>query len=685
MGDSTGKSEHLTSLCRMCDNRCGINVYVEEGKITEITGLIEHKWNHGRLCVKGRLGVDLVNAPDRILKPLKRVNKKWQEIDLDQAYDEICQKIKKIQSTWGNRAMSVWKGEALGFLTQEALSRRFIHAIGSPNYFSNDSQCYVGRWLGYVLVTGDWATQDFINSRCAVIWGSNPPYSQPNLTQSILKGREKGGKLIVIDVRLSAIARQADEFVQIMPGTDGALALGIARQLIKDDTVCHSFIRDYTLGYEAYAEYVEQFTPKRVEKETGVSADMVVHVAREIGKCRPKVSVYAGNGLEHHENGINNVRAIACLDGLLGSLDHEGGNFTAESPGLRDLSLYKEKPLRHLGPIGADKYPVLYDFRQECHTMTLMDTILSEKPYPLKGMILGGANPVLTNPNSKKVIDALKALDLFVVREIFMTETAELADYVLPAATFLEHSELHCHPIHQIISLSKKIVTFPHCDNEYIFWKKLAGRLGVEQYFPWEDREALNKWLLKDTGITIEKLLAHPEGYEYKPRRYQKYKEEGLPTPSGKFEFVSSYLRDYGYPYLPEYIPPTYMSSPNPEYPYVLVTGARKVFYTHGRNRNFKRCRTAIPNPDIEIHPVDAEKIGVKTGDLVTVTSTVGSVDIPVKVVHKSAIHPGVMQVTHGWRQSNINLITHDDRNDPIDGFPLMKSVEIKIQRKVDA
>jgi anaerobic selenocysteine-containing dehydrogenase len=682
-GNLKKKREQYTSLCRMCDNRCGINIYVEDGTIVEITGLKEHKWNHGRLCVKGRLAVDLVNAPDRILKPLKRVGDTWQEIDLDQAYDEIAEKIKKIQATWGERAMSVWKGEALGFLTQEDLYRRFIHAIGSPNYFSNDSACYVGRWLGYALVTGDWATQDFINSKCAIIWGSNPPYSQPNLTQSILGGREKGGKLIVIDVRLSAIARQADEFVQIMPGTDGALAHGIARQLIEDDSICHSFITEHGHGFEPYAQYVKEFTPERVEKETGVSAETVVRVAREIGKCRPKVSVYAGNGLEHHENGINNVRAIACLDGLLGSLDREGGNFTAEKPGLRDLTLYKEKPLRHLDPIGAGKYPVLYDFRQECHSLSALDTILSEKPYPLKGMILSGANPVLTNPNSRKVIEALKGLELFVVRDLFMSETAELADYVLPGACFLEHSELHCHPIYQIISLSKKIVTFPNCESEYDFLKKLASRLGAESYFPWEDREALNEWLLKDTGISVEDLLAHPEGYEYKRKRYQKYKEKGLPTPSGKFEFVSSYLRDYGYPYLPEYIPPTYKSSPNPEYPYILVTGARKVFYTHGRNRNFKRCRTAIPNPDIEMNPIDAEKLGVITGDIVTVTSTVGSVDVPVKVVHKSNILPGVMQVTHGWKESNINLITHDDRNDPIDGFPLMKSVEVKIERKV--
>jgi len=683
MRESAGKRQHYTSLCRMCDNRCGINVYVEDGRIVDITGLKEHKWNHGRICVKGRIGVEQVNAPDRILCPLKRVSSKWKEIDLEQAYDEIAEKIKKIQSRWGKRALGIWKGEALGFLTQEALARRFTHAIGSPNYFSNDSQCYVGRWIGYSLVTGDWATQDFINTRCAVIWGSNPPYSQPNLTQAILAAKEKGAKIIVIDIRLSAIARQADEFVQIRPGTDGSLALGIARQLIEDNTICHDFITGYTHGYEEYAEYVRNFSPERVEKDTGIGAETVVRIAREIGRRRPNVSIYAGNGLEHHENGINNIRAIACLDGLLGNLDEVGGNFIAEKPDLKDLTLYKEKPLRHLDPIGAEKFPVLYDFRKECHTMTAMDTILTGKPYPLKGMILSGANPALTNPNSLKVVRALKALDLFVVRELFMTDTAKLADYVLPAASYLEHSELHFHPIHQILGLSKKIVTFPNCDCDYIFYKKLAARLGVERYFPWENEEILSEWMLEETNITREELFAHPEGLAYKPRRYQKYKDNKLlSTPSGKFEFVSDYLKNYGYSYLPEYIPPTYISKPNREYPYVLSTGARKVFYTHGRNRNFKCCQTAIPGPDMEMHPTDAEKIGVKSGDIVTVTSTVGSMEIPIKIVHPSHILPGVTQITHGWKESNVNLLTHDNRNDPIDGFPLLKSVEVKIEPK---
>ena len=176
----TDKRQFINSLCRMCDDHCGINVYVKDGRIVEIDGLAEHPWNRGRLCVKGRLGVDFVNAPDRLLKPLKRVGNGWEEIPLTQALDEIAEKIGAIQSQYGDRAMSVWKGEAVGFLTQEELARRFIHAIGSPNYFSNDSTCFVARWIGNSVVSGTWnAASDYTNSKCIVFWGANPPLPIP--------------------------------------------------------------------------------------------------------------------------------------------------------------------------------------------------------------------------------------------------------------------------------------------------------------------------------------------------------------------------------------------------------------------------------------------------------------------------------------------------------------------------
>ncbi|WFD10617.1 molybdopterin-containing oxidoreductase family protein [Tepidibacter hydrothermalis] len=683
------KREVHQTLCRMCDDHCGINVYVEDGKVVDIDGNKDHVWNKGRLCIKGRAGVDLNNAPDRIRKPLKKTENGWEEISLEQALDEIAAKTKEIQSKYGKRTMSVWKGEAIGFAQQEENYRRFIHAIGSPNYFSNDSECFVGRWIGYSLVYGRWGSQpEFINSKCIVTWGANPPHAHPNMTQQINHARDNGAKLIVIDSRLSAIGRQADIFVQVKPGTDGALAWGVMRELIENNWYDKEFVEKFTLGFDKVKEYASKFTPEYVAKETGIEASLVKEVAKAMWDNAPAVINYVGNGLEHHENGINNIRAVAYFDGLLGSVDAKGGNFLPSGFPLKELTLYHDVPLIEEQPIGRDRFPVLYDFRQECHTMVAMDTILSEDPYPLKGMIIAGANPVMTNPNANKVTEALKSLELLVVRELFMSETAELADYILPAASYLERSELHGHGGFQVIGLTKKVVEPEEgIQDEYQFLHDLAHRLGAGDYFPWENEYELNKWLVSDSGVKLEEIEAHPEGYNYAEKTYHKHEqkvadgEKAFNTPSGKLEFASEYLKNLGYQEIAEYIPPTYVTDKSEEYPYVLITGARKVMYYHGRNRNFARLKSAMPTPEIELHPVDAKKLDVVDDDIVKVTSTIGSIEIPVKVMHKKEIGEGVVQITHGWKESNVNILTHDDRFDPIDGFPLMKSVEVKIEK----
>ncbi len=291
------------------------------------------------------------------------------------------------------------------------------------------------------------------------------------------------------------------------------------------------------------------------------------------------------------------------------------------------------------------------------------------------------ANPALTNPNSLKVRAALESLDLFVVRDLFMTETARLADYVLPAASFLEREELHYHAMFQVVTLTEELLSLPDCQSEYQFWHDLAHRLGAGKYFPWENEEQLTRWILEPSGISWEDLRAHPEGIVYKPVRHCKWKEEPFNTPSGKIEFTSQYLKDLGYEELPEYIRPAYKSASNSEYPYVLITGARKLLYYHSRFRNIKRFRTAIPAAEVEMHPRDAAEIGVADDDMVKVTSRIGSLEIKVKIMAPVEILPGNLQITHGWKETNVNLITHDDRFDPISGFPLMKAIEVRVEK----
>jgi anaerobic selenocysteine-containing dehydrogenase len=674
-------AETQQTLCRMCDDRCGIDVHLEDGRIVDILGNKDHLWNRGRLCVKARAAVDMVYHPDRILAPLKRTDTGWQQIPLAQALDEIAARLAAIKEQHGARSIGVWKGEAIGFGQQETIARRFVHALGSPNYLSNDSMCYAARYFGFKLVDGAWPVPDLENARCIVLWGANPPYAHPNMTQFVTAARRKGATLVVVDPRLSAIGRRADFHANVRPGTDGALAWGLVHQIVESGAYDKDFVERHTVGFAKVVDYARAFTPEAVEAETGVPAATVRAIARAMEGAAPHVAAYVGNGLEHHENGVNNIRAIAMLDGLLGALDREGGTFFKEAVPLRDLTLYEDVPLKHLGPLGADRFPVLYDLRQECHSMTAIEAILRDDPYPLRALIVTGANPALTNPNSKRVLQGLEALDLLVVRDLFMTETAAEADYVLPAASFLERTELHAHAKYQIVSVTREVVSWPGVQGEYDFWHDLALRLGIGEYFPWEDETALNRWLLEPTGITLEELEAHPEGVEYSPARPGRWKETGFDTPSGKVEFASQYLKDLGYDELPVYQSPAYRREPDAEYPFVLITGARKLLYLHSRFRNIPRFLTAIPGPEVEMHPDDAARLGVADGETVRVTSRIGALELPVKVTAPNEILPGSLQITHGWSEANVNLITHDDRFDPISGFPLMKSVEVRVEK----
>jgi anaerobic selenocysteine-containing dehydrogenase len=467
----------------------------------------------------------------------------------------------------------------------------------------------------------------------------------------------------------------------VRPGTDGALAWALIHLLVTNGWYDRRFVEEHTLGFPAVSEYCLRFTPDFAESETGVPAETVRRIASLMAKAAPAVVNYVGNGLEHHENGVNNIRAVAYLDGLLASVDAKGGNRLAEGLEANRLTLYEELPLRELQPIGADRFPVLYGMRRECHTMTAMETILSAKPYPLKAMLLTAANPSMTNPNTDKVRRALGALELLVVRDLFLTETAQLAHYVLPAASFLERSELHVHAMFQLVTLSRKLLSYPEVQDEYQFWRDLAHRLGAGSYFPWADESELTRWILEPTGISVKTLQGHPEGYEYAPIRYQKWMARPLDTPSGKVEFTSQYLRDLGFSELAEYKPPAYSSSPDPSYPFVLITGARKLLFYHSRFQNIERFASAARNPEMEMHPDDATRLGISDGDIVRVSSRIGTIEIPVTVKAPNEILPGTLQVTHGYRQANVNLLTPDDVCDPISGFPLMKAVQVRVEK----
>jgi len=383
-------------------------------------------------------------------------------------------------------------------------------------------------------------------------------------------------------------------------------------------------------------------------------------------------------------DGLNLGRAMSFKN-IAGELP-VGGMVTLEGFGAKSLELELEESLVEMA-IGRKEHPVLYGLRGECHTLLLMDQILSEKPYPFKGLVMSASNAALTNANSPKVIEALKKLDLFVVKDLYLTETAEYADYVLPAASYLERSEIQYNGTNQTVKLSEQVVDFG-LQNEYDFIKGLADRMGISDLIPWENEEELNRWQLEPTGMTLEELAEYRDGYQFKPLTYgkiQKAYEDGqkpFNTKTGKIEFTSEYLRDFGYEPLAKVVhKPEHIVDPKDEYPLTLMTGARKVMFFHGRYRNIPQLNKVMPKGQVEMHPEDALKLNVSDGELVRVVTENGSIEINTKVLHEKEIFPGSIQITHGFKNQNVNVLVGDKSKCEISGFPSLKALQARIEK----
>jgi anaerobic selenocysteine-containing dehydrogenase len=672
----------VQTLCRMCDSRCGIRVRIENGVLTDIRPAENVPVNRGRICPRSKAALQVFYHPDRLTRPLKKKRDGgFETIELARALDEIAERIQALKDAYGPQALGAWKGEAVGFQQQEAYVRRFVGALGSPNYFSNDSACFKGRDLGHRLVTGfGMQIPEFSKSGLIVLIGTNTPVCHPPFMGELADALSRGAKLVVIDPRLNPIGCLADIYAQPIPGTDGAFAWGLINQLIQKGAYDRDLVARHVVGFDRVADYAQAFTPRHVEAQSGILAAVVERSAEFLIANMPNVSVFCGAGVEHNEGGVNAVRAYVILACLCGAVDLHGNLFWAESPPLNDLCLDHVPRPNGCEPIGSKEFPVLYARAHECHTMIAMDHILGFNGYPLRGLLMTGANPAVTNPNTRKVRRAFDALDLFVVSDFFLTATAKHAHYVLPAATFLERSELHVFSKFQQIALTRRVARVGGVLDEYTLWRELAYRLGFgETYFPWPDETGVNRFLLEGTAISLADLKAHPEGIQYRPLKSRKYLTRSFPTPSGKLEFTSAYLKAQGLDELPVYRTPRYRRDCSTGFPFILTTGGRKTLLYHSCHQNIPGFREIHPEAEVELHPDDAAALKVRSGDYVRIVSKIGAIEVRARIVHHSELRRGVVEVYHGWEDRPINLVTPDAVNDPISGFPLLKGVPVKI------
>ncbi len=679
----------IKSDCIMCINSCGINAYVEDGKLVKVEGMAEHAVSKGYICPRGEALVEYVYSPDRLQYPMKKVDGEWQRITWDEALDTIADKLKDIKEKYGAKALAVYSG-SLGTENIElaGFAQRFRGVYGTPNLLSVEGNCFRSRIMARQMTFGGYPIEEPWNSKCVVIWGQNMDNSRATIAAKVYEAMDNGTleHLIIIDPKRIPMAERGT-YIRIRPGTDTALMLGMMNVIIEEKLYDKEFIDKNTIGFDKLVEHVKQYPPEEVEKITWVPADDVRKVARIFATNKPAANVPGTCSIDQHRNGFQGNRALAILQIITGNVDIPGSWVTIPFIRLGDLRVTEISE-----PIGADVHPLFRSFWGRIspygQQMLFADAVLDEKPYALKALIVNGGNPALTLPDTKRIREAMRKLDFMVVMDLFMTDTAELADIVLPACSFLEKSGVgYVYGVNTGIpyALLRKKVIEPVGESwaDWKIWTELAKRMGYGEFFPWKTEEEVVDFFLKPSGLTREQLeKEHPEGVFY-VEDDKKYRGGVYRTPSGKIEIYSETLLENGYDPLPLFIEPSQSPVSTPElakkFPVILTTGSRVPQYTHTQLRNIPSLRKEVPEPLAEVNPDTAKKYGIADGDMIVVETPKDQITLRAHTVKELA--PGVVGIPHGWSEANANLLTSLDVRDPITGYTEMKALLCRIKK----
>ena len=681
------KSGWVATDCTICYHSCGTNVLVEEGRITKVEGLKEHPLNKGRLCPKGAKAMELVYHPDRLKHPLKKVNGGWKRITWDIALKEIADKLQSLKKEFGPEVLSIFSGSiGVENLEMMELAQRFKGAFGSPNFISVEGICYRMRIRARQMTFGKYPVEE-MDTKLYLLWGHNPDQSDFPLLQAIQENLAKGSQLVVIDPKRIRLAKKAEMYLPIRPGTDGALALALIHVIIKENLYDKDFVEHWTYGFAKLVSHIEPYMPQWAEKITWVPADDIQKLARLYATAE-SASIFQGtNTQDQTANGTQNSRAFAILQTITGNINNAGGWVIGPRLSLTSLGIPTEKT-----PIGAKDYGLFYNLWGKKSPFGQVVCFPDSVPDVIRSLIVTGGNPAVSLPDSNAFREALKKLDLLVVHDLFMTETAELAHYVLPACSHLEKNGLAysynvCHGIPYLMLRKKAIEPLYESWSEFRFWKELSNRMGFGEVFPWETDEEVVELELRSSGLSYKELKEEKKaGAYYSEKRYgmESYEIKGFSTPSKKIEIYSETFHKEGFDPLPTYREPD--QSPLEDsplsrlYPLILTTGARNLFCTHTQHRNIEALRKRNPEPYAEVHPKTAERYGINDGDPMIVESNRGQ--IKVKALVTEDILQEVVSIPHGWPgEANVNLLTDVHCREPIMGYPQMKSQLCSIRK----
>ncbi len=744
-----------------CHGACGVLAHIEDGKLVKIEGDPDHPFNRGRLCSRCLAMTQYIDHPERLRSPRKRVGErgenKWQDISWEEAYDLIEEKMGKIRDEHGAESMifSMGTGRDVG-----AWICLLAYNYGSPNvmFALSGIGCYSPRIAASETVLGDYCVFDggqwlpkghddprYEVPETIVIWGYNINASCPDniFGHWVTDLMKKGSKVICIDPRLSFFASRADKWLQLRPGTDGALAMGFLNVILNEELYDKSFVEKWTNAahllradtgkllrasdlmtggsaddfvvwdtssggpavwvsesqefdapgvvpalelpvgrcavrladgssvdvktvWSALRAEVDQYPVERVAEITWLKEEDIVEAARLYAQSKP-ATIQWGVAIDMTPAITPTATAIATLWSITGNLDVPGGNVVARSAfGAVAYALPGQKGAIKLPPpdvdqkrIGRDKYGVLGEFIWRAQTDEALEQISTGEPYPIKGMWIQACNPVGgIGYDPAKWVKALKELEFICVVDTFMTPTAELADVVLPAATFLEKDGIRSWwtPLQPIV----KALEVEDCkpDNEINF--ELAKRFNPD--IEWDSYHELMDDILKPSGMTFKELsekgwVLPPDGHPSAPyHRHERglLRPDGKPgfkTRSGKVELYSVLREEWGLEPLPHHEEPPFSPVSTPdlfeEYPLILSTGRRSPVFFNSEHRNIPWLREADPDPVVELHPETGAALGVGDGEWVWIENMFGKCRLKAKLTR--IVPRWMASATHGW------------------------------------
>lgn len=685
---SPSTQEVLRSVCPLdCPDTCGLRVTVENGRITRVTGDPNHPITRGVICHKVRHFPARVHHPERVLFPMRRTGPKgegkFERISWEEALDEITSRMKSLIAEYGAESILPYSYYGnMGLVNNGTMDRRFFHRLGATRL--RRTICNVAGSQGFratMGIKGALDPEDTVHSRYIIVWGSNIVSTNMHQVMLLEQARKQGAKIVVIDVHRNQTARWADEFVQLYPGTDAALALGMMHVMDRENLVDKAFLRDYTIGWEQLRERLKEYPPERVSRITGVPTETIVRLAREYGQARPSL-IRIGNGLQHHDNGGMIVRTITCLPALTGQWRYKGGG------------ALKENALAQVDTNKLERPDLLPNPNVRSINMIHLGTALLEADPPVRMLFVYNSNPAVVAPSQDKVLRGLAREDLFtVVHDLFLTDTARYADLFLPATSHFENLDVYKSYWHLYVQVARPVLP-PQGEawSNYKLFQTLAKRMGFTESCFDDTEEDLIHQVLKNpenpclSGIDIDELM------EKGIAKLDLSDDDVYPGRLRRGERILLYneaLRTEGLDPLPAHITPKEgtdgVRNANDPGTFMLISPPNHQ-YLNSSMGNIPKLKSMEGRPTLQIHPHDAERKGIGDGDRVRIWNERGSCTLTVRVT--DAVLPGVLVSMGLWWLSDypggkgINQLT-PDREADMGGGAVFFSTAVKLE-KVD-